>query len=125
MRDLHSPDQAHGRRDRHRRVDHDRHVRRRRMQKDDPITVALLIVRGSYEQPGIQPVRDQQARRPCEPRGQATRQPIDIWGRAEAMKPGPGHLFDLYSRLMRTATAEASGASVTPRTANAPSRYSG
>src|SRR5262249_24925788 len=89
---------------------------------DDAEVIALLIVGRSEHQPAIQSACDQYRGTPRKPWRQARRQPIDVGRRAEPMQPGPGHV---HSRLMRTAAAAARGARVMPRTASAPSRYSG
>ena len=69
---------------------------------------------------------DESGRGPCQPRRQSPRHTVDVRRRGEPVKPGPGHRFSLpYSRLMRTAAAAASGASVRPSTASAPRSCSG
>src|SRR5882724_3321430 len=122
MRNLDAPDQSNTGRHRHGRVDHERHPCGRNVNIHDAEIVALLIVRRCEHQASIQAACDQRGSQPREPRRQAGREPINIGRRAEPMKPGPGHF---HSRLMRTAAAAASGARVMPRTASAPSRYSG
>src|ERR1700730_12618220 len=122
MRDLDPPDQSNTCGNRDGRIHQERHPRAGGMDVDDAEVVALLIVRRREDQPAIQAADDQHGCKPREPRRQPGREPIDIRRRAEPMKPGPGHL---HSRLMRTAAAAASGARVMPRTASAPSRYSG
>src|SRR6185312_4405423 len=126
VRHLHPPDEADGRRDRHGHIHHEGHPCTGGMYVDDAETVALLVIGGREHQPAPQSAGDEERRRPREPRRQAAGERVHVRRRGETVEPGPVHESPRrYSRLMRTAAAAASGASVTPSTAKAPSSSSG
>src|SRR6185437_11169834 len=120
MRHLHPPDEPDGRCHGHGRIDHERHPGTRGVDIDDAIAIALLVVGRGEHQPADEAPHDEQSGRPGEPRRETPRHTVNMWRRGESVKPGPGHrLLTPYSRLIRTAAAAASGASVRPSTASA------
>src|SRR5690606_8485251 len=107
---------------RHHRICHQRQPGTRRVHIDDTKAVALLVIRRREHEAAVEAGGEQDRGRPGEPGYERAGQPVEVWRRAEAVKPGPVHL---YSRLMRTAAAAASGASVMPSTVNAARKYIG
>src|SRR6185369_20760 len=89
------------------------------MNVEDAVALALLVIGGRNHEAADQAVCNEDRRDPREPRRERRRQLVDVRRRAKLVKPRPGHRVR-YSRLMRTAAAAASGASVMPRMAMAP-----